>query len=248
MHADGSVVQIKAVIQRIDDGTSSNLLFKGLIQRVDNTMLQLDHAGFKNEDVIEMTKDGIIKEIHPSVIKLLGYDIGVPPSVFIGQSIEVIIPPMDTRPNQMKQFWIPKCLSDTSSNFYLLAANRNLTVFPVTVNLSMKSPDVVLVRLKDISGLDALITIDEVGTILSFNEDSYLLLGHESDEAIGRNIKFMLAKEISDQHDFFLQRYRETRVARVVGIPRTLNTIHRDKSVLPIEIQVNILFWLIIGY
>lgn len=238
VHADGSIVQLKAIITRADDGNSSNMLFKGTIQRVDQSLLERDRPGFNNEDVIEITKEGLIKDISRSVLKMLGYDTGVPREVFIGQSIEVIIPPMDTRPNQMKQYWIPKFLSDPNSNFYLLAVNKNLGVFPLTVNLSMKSEEIVLVRLKDISGLDALITIDDLGMILNYNEEAFLLLGHEIDEAIGRNIKFMLVQEIADQHDYFLQRYRETRVARVVGSSRTLNTIHRDKSVLPIEIQV----------
>jgi hypothetical protein len=238
MHADGSVVQIKAIVTRADDGTSSNMLFKGVIQRVDNSLLKVDRAGFRNEDVIEITKTGIIKDISRTILKSLGYENSVPLEAFVGKSIEVIFPQIDTRATQMKEYWLPKCLADPNSNFYLLAATRSLGVIPVTINLSMKSSDIVLVRMKDLSGLDALITIDEMGTILSFNEDSFLLLGHESDEAVGRNIKFMLAKEISDQHDSFLQRYRETRVARVVGIPRVQNTIHRDKSVLPIEIQV----------
>jgi PAS domain S-box-containing protein len=242
MHADGSVVQIRAIITRADDDTSSNMLFKGTIQRIDTSVQNLARPGFRNENVIEITKTGIIQDINRSILKGLGYENSVPLEAFIGQSIEVIFPPMDTRATQMKEYWMPKCLADSNSNFYLLAVNRNLSVIPVTINVSMKSSDIVLVRMADLSGLDALITIDEMGMILNFNEDAFLLLGHESDEAIGRNIKFMLVKEIADQHDYFLQRYRETRVARVVGIPRTLNSIHRDKSVLPIEIQVSYSF------
>jgi len=39
-------------------------------------------------------------------------------------------------------------------------------------------------------------------------------------------------------HADTLDRYKETRVARVVGIPRTIVTVHRDRSSIPIEIQV----------
>jgi PAS domain S-box-containing protein len=242
LHADGSVVQIRAIITRADDETSSNMLFKGTIQRIDSSVQNQARPGFRNENVIEITKTGVIHDISRSILKGLGYENSVPLEAFIGLSIEVIFPPMDTRATQMKEYWMPKFLADPNSNFYLLAVNRNLSVVPVTVNVSMKSSDIVLVRMADLSGIDALITIDDMGTILNFSEDASLLLGHESDEAIGRNIKFMLVKEIADQHDYFLQRYRETRVARVVGIPRSLNTIHRDKSVMPIEIQVAIYF------
>lgn len=93
-------------------------------------------------------------------------------------------------------------------------------------------------RLRDLSTTDALITIDEIGTILSVNDDAFLLLGHDSDELMGRNIKYILEEEIAKDHDAFLARYKETRVARIVGMTRTLTSIHRDKSVLPLELQL----------
>jgi PAS domain S-box-containing protein len=242
VHADGSIVSILAIVTRADGGDSSgmsgNMLFKGVVQRVDAVGKKEIRAGFRDQDVLEIDKTGIIKYISPSVLPFLNYPKEMSADSFAGKPVEFLIPKIENRPTQDKGYWIPKCLAAGDLNFYILLMNKNLSLTPFTMSLQMKSADTILIRLKDISNLDALITIDDLGVILAFNEDAFLLLGHDPDEALGQNIKFMLAPEISVQHDFFLQRYKDTRVARVVGVARTLNTIHRDKSVLPIEIQV----------
>jgi PAS domain S-box-containing protein len=242
VHADGSIVQIRAIITRVDnnEGANANMLFKGVIQRMDSVGRATIRQGFNDNDYIEISKDGFIKDISRSLLNQLGYNQEHSLDEFIGQSIEIIIPPLPSRPNLAKEYWIPKCLSAPDYNFYTLCVNKNYALIPFTINCTMKTADTLIVRFKDISGIDAIISIDEVGTVLAFNEDAFLLLGHDQDETIGRNIKFILAKEIADQHDGFLERYKNTRVKRVVGVARTLNTIHRDQSVMPIEIQVKI--------
>jgi len=72
------------------------------------------------------------------------------------------------------------------------------------------------------------------------NDDAFMLLGFEPDETIGRNIKYIQPPEVSEQHDYYLQRYKDTGVARVVGIARNVDALHRDGSFFSTEIQVNI--------
>jgi PAS domain S-box-containing protein len=241
LHADGSVVKIRAIIQRSDNGDGSdNLLFKGMIRRVDTDLANSAEGriGFDDKNVIEMKKDGTIISVGKSVLNTLSYSSDKDPKEYVGQPIEVLIPPVENRPQQERSFWMSQALADQELNFYILLLNKNYTLFPFTYNLSMKSPDVILMRLRDVLATDALLTIDEIGTILSVNEDAFLLLGHDPDEITGRNISYIQADEVASQHDGYLLRYKETKVARVVGIARQLTTIHRDKSVIPIEIQI----------
>lgn len=87
------------------------------------------------------------------------------------------------------------------------------------------------------------------------NDDAYMLLGFEPDETIGRNIKYIQSPEVSEHHDSYLSRqvllfkfrqavvinffrYKETGVARVVGIARSVEAMHRDGSYFSVEIQV----------
>jgi PAS domain S-box-containing protein len=243
VHADGSVVQIRAIITRADTGdggNSSNLLFKGIIRRIDanNKADSGVRAGFDDRDVIEMKKDGTIISLSKTILNTLGFPADKDPEELVGQSIEVIVPPVPQRPRQQKSYWIPQALAAQDLNFYICFLTKNFSLFPMTYCLSMKSSDVILMRVRDVLATDALITIDEVGTVLAMNDDAFLLLGHEPDEIIGQNIKCLLEESVAVQHDGFLLRYKETRVARVVGIPRQISTIHRDKTEFPIEIQV----------
>ena len=243
IHADGSVVQIRAIIQRSDTGdggSSANMLFKGIIKRIDGDTSANNQVrrGFNDKCTIEMKKDGTIISVDPSILNLLGFGNDKDANEYIGQSIETIVPPLPDYPRQQKSKWISQALSNQDMNFYILLLSKNFTLLPFTYSLSMKSADIILMRVRDLLSTDALLTIDEVGTIISINDDAFLLLGHEPDEVVNRNIKILMAEEIAAQHDGFLARYKETQVARVVGVARTLSTIHRDQSSMPIEIQV----------
>ena len=210
IHADGSVVQIRAIVTRADqDQGSANLLFKGVIKRLDavNRNDGNSRLGFSEKSFIELKKDGTIISIDRSILTVLGYGADKDTEDFVGQSIEVLIPPVPDRPRQQKAFWMAQGLSGQDLNFYVLLLTKNHTLYPFTYNFTVKGSDQLLLRLRDIQSTDALITIDELGTIQSVNEDAFLLLGHEPDECNGRNIKFLLAEEIAVQHDGFLLRY-----------------------------------------
>ena len=212
LHADGSVVQIRAIVSRADTGdggSSGNLLFKGLIKRLDDAGKSDGNArqGFDDRNVIELRKDGTIISVGKTVLNTLGYSMDKDPNDYVGQTIEVLVPPVPNRPKQQKKEWMAQGLANQDLNFYICLLTKNFTLFPFTYNLTMKSADVVLMRLRDILATDALITIDEIGTILSVNEDAFLLLGHEPDEVSGRNIKYIMAEEIAVNHDGFLLRF-----------------------------------------
>jgi PAS domain S-box-containing protein len=241
LHADGSVVQIRSLITRADSGeTGSNLLFKGIIRRgnMAGSGLTGGRRGYLESYELEMNKAGVIVKLNRKVLSMLGHPADRPISDFIGQPIEVLIPVLPDRPSQSKSVWFTKALRSTDLNFYLLACNKNYTLLPISFCLEERPDGAIRMRIRDLSELDALLTIDEIGNVLKMNDDAFMLLGFEPDETIGRNIKYIQSQEVADQHDYYLQRYKDTGVARVVGIARTVDTIHRDTTVFPVEIQV----------
>lgn len=239
LHADGSVVQIRAIIQRADTGGSGNSLFKGLIRRVDATERERAlRLGFDDRHLIEFKKTGTIISVDKSVLNVLGYPADKDPQEFVGQSIDVLVPPAPDRPRQQRSFWVPQGLGQPDINFYILMLTKSSTLYPFTYCLSLKSSDHIIMRVRDLVTTDALITIDESGTVLNVNDDAFLLLGHDTDDLMGRNVKYILTDDIAKEHDMYLERYKETRVARIVGGTRVLTSIHRDKSVMPLELQL----------
>ncbi len=231
---------MRAIISRADTGGSGNLLFKGILRRVDTTERDTSvRLGFNDKHLIEFKKDGTLINVDKSVLNILGYPTDKDPQEFVGQSVHVIVPPVPNRPRQQKSFWVTQGLSNPDLNFYVLLLSKNLALSPFTYSLSLKSSDHIVMRLRDLITTDVIISVDEQGSVLTANEDALLLLGHESDDLVGRNIKHIMSDEVAAQHDSYLERYKETRVAKFVGSARTLTSIHRDKSVMPLEIQLS---------
>jgi PAS domain S-box-containing protein len=242
VHADGSVISILAIIQRADsqDG-SSGLLFKGTIKRGDVTGSMGANArrGFKENYEITLNKSGVIMGIKRQILTMLGHAQEKLLTEFIGQPIEILVPNMPDRPTQNKSNWIPRALKDPQLNFYLLMVTKTYSIFPVSYNMTFNSEDdTITMRIRDMTELDALLKIDEVGTLLSVNDDAFILLGYNGDDVVGRNIKHIQPPDVAEAHDGYLLRYKTTQVARVVGIARTVNSMHRDGSLFSTEIQV----------
>ena len=171
IHADGSVIQIRAIIQRADNGDSSGasgnqtMLFKGIIKRGDlgGTGGVGSRRGFMNDYDIYLNRAGIITKIHRKVLNMLGHPVDRSLSDFIAQPIEILVPALADKPQQQKVNWIPRALKSSELNFYLLMVCKNFTLLPVAYCLEESQDGNIRMRIRDMTELDALLTIDEVG-------------------------------------------------------------------------------------
>jgi PAS domain S-box-containing protein len=88
------------------------------------------------------------------------------------------------------------------------------------------------------SAFDAIITIDSRGLIETANRAAEKMFGYTSAELLGQNIKLLMPKPYSHEHDGYLQRYHETGQERILNTPRELVALRKDGSTFPIDLSV----------
>ncbi|GIF30379.1 hypothetical protein Aut01nite_33650 [Actinoplanes utahensis] len=98
-----------------------------------------------------------------------------------------------------------------------------------------------LERLRQVisTGPTGLVSIDEAGTVLVWNESAARLLGWTADEIIGRPLaEMVIPAELRERHNAGMSRYLATGEPKVVGRPVTLPALHRDGHQVEVELTI----------
>jgi two-component system sensor kinase FixL len=85
---------------------------------------------------------------------------------------------------------------------------------------------------------DAMIVIDERGTVMSFSFAAERLFGYAADDVIGRNVCMLMPQHDADRHDAYMHRYLETGERRIIGIGRIVVGCKADGSDFPMQLAV----------
>jgi two-component system sensor kinase FixL len=85
---------------------------------------------------------------------------------------------------------------------------------------------------------EAMIVIDEHGTMQSFSSAAERLFGYRVAEALGQNVKILMPAPYRESHDGYLERYRMTGERRIIGIGRVVVGQRKDGSTFPMELAV----------
>jgi PAS domain S-box-containing protein len=89
------------------------------------------------------------------------------------------------------------------------------------------------------TAVDAIITIDERGTVDSFNPAAERLFGYGRDEVLGKNVSMLMPSPDREAHDGYLAHYQATGEKRIIGIGREVLAQRKDGASFPVELAVS---------
>ncbi|WP_064693793.1 sensor histidine kinase [Rhizobium aegyptiacum] len=112
--------------------------------------------------------------------------------------------------------------------YYFLRNNQNLEAERIRFGALVRSTP------------DAVIVIDERGTIRSFNPAAESMFGYSPQETIGRNIKMLMPEPYHSEHDGYLSHYRQTGEERIIGTTRMVSGRRKNGIVFPIEVSISV--------
>lgn len=86
---------------------------------------------------------------------------------------------------------------------------------------------------------DGLIAISSQGEMFTFNPAAERMFGWTESEALGKNVRMLMASPDREMHDAYLQRYLRTGERRIIGREREVTGLRKDGSILPIGLMVS---------
>jgi diguanylate cyclase (GGDEF)-like protein/PAS domain S-box-containing protein len=87
--------------------------------------------------------------------------------------------------------------------------------------------------------VSGVVTVDAQGLIQSFNAAASGIFGYALDEVLGHHVAMLLPKAHRDRHSGYLQHFRSTDEARIIGQTHDLEGERKDGSVFPMNLSVS---------
>jgi two-component system sensor kinase FixL len=211
--------------------------------------------------ILGINETGTITLANATVSRLFGYTA----AELVGQPVEILLPRdlATKRSEHRAAFFLDPQQRPGGSGRDSIAVRKNGSEFPAEIRLTPISTcgeSWVLCSIVDITVrkaaeqslrdnalrltavmntvVDGLITVDEQGTIQSFNPGAERIFGYTEAEASGQNVKLLMPEPGHTAPDGPLHNYKEMGVNSIIGVGREVSARRKDGSAFPMDLAV----------
>jgi PAS domain S-box-containing protein len=85
----------------------------------------------------------------------------------------------------------------------------------------------------------AIITVDDLANVLTFNPAAERIFGYTPNEIIGNSINRLMPLEVAAGHDAYIKNYLKTGQAKVIGMPREVMAVRQNGEEFPAQFRIN---------
>jgi PAS domain S-box-containing protein len=225
------------------------------------TALRRSEAEFRSvmesaiDAIISVDAEGRIRSWNSAASALFGFA----ESDILGELIEIIIP---DRFRESHQIGIHRVSSGgpthvIGSTVELAAIRSDGSEFPVELSLAtwfLDDQRYYTGIIRDIterkqaeekfrsvteSAIDAIISADHLGNIITWNQAATRILGYSEEEAVGQRLELIIPDRFQDAHRVGMARFTETGEAHVIGSTVELAARRKSGEELPIELSLS---------
>ncbi|MDO6694147.1 MHYT domain-containing protein [Aliiglaciecola sp. 3_MG-2023] len=88
------------------------------------------------------------------------------------------------------------------------------------------------------TALDAIITINEWGKVISVNRSVEKLLGWSAEDLVGNNVNKVVPAPHHDAHDSYISNYLRTKEAKIIGASRDVEALTKLGQTIPVRLRI----------
>ena len=87
--------------------------------------------------------------------------------------------------------------------------------------------------------VDAIVTINESGSIESWSRSAERLFGYTAAEVLRRNVRVLMPEPHTSAHDSYIRRHMQTGENRIIGQRREVEALHKDGRRIPVDLGIS---------
>jgi len=216
------------------------------------------------DGIIILDEKGIITVVNGQVEAMSGYRreemVGQPIEVLVAEEFRDVVTAI--RSEYRKNPSTRSIEEDSDFKFFKLKT-KNGTLVPVEITLNSLNTDqglLIIISVHDVTerinhfrkihesekqyrftldlAADAIITIDENGTIQEFNKSAERYFGYTADEIIGEKLSLLIPKPHKDKHQRYIRNYIKTGIGQAINQTTELLAEKKNGTIFPIDLSL----------